>query len=229
MVGQQGGDLVVRLRRSVDTFNGVPPFVVTNVFNNLDRHAFFISVKPGMLSVSVDGITKLTAKLPDHALDTWAHDYRLILGNEITFDRPWLGVIREATIAVNGRRLDYLANGALTVPAIYYLQPQSDRTQLIPFYRWSYSPGAFKDWAVNFFGFIPLGFLFIVLYPRWSRVWRIGLVCLGVSLVIETMQLFLPWRHPGVEDLILNTLGGATGAWAGIKYWQQGEYDPTSR
>ena len=63
------------------------------------------------------------------------------------------------------------------------------------------------------------------LYPGWRRVWRITLICLGVSLVIETMQLYLPWRHPGVEDLMLNTLGGAAGAWAGIKYWLQKEHD----
>ena len=69
-----------------------------------------------------------------------------------------------------------------------------------------------------FFGFIPLGFLFVALYPGWSKVWRVAIVCLGVSLVIETMQLYLPWRHPAVEDLILNMLGGAAGAWGWIKF-----------
>jgi len=219
-VAQQGVDLVVRLRRSEDTFNGVPPFVVPSVFNNLDRHALVVSVKPGKLSISVDGTIRLNTVLPDNALDSWAREYRLALGNEITFDRPWLGVIREATVDVNGRQQDYLRHGALVIPSTYYEQLQLDRIHMIPFYPWPYSPNI-QDWVVNFFGFMPLGFLLVVFYPCWSRVWRVTLICFWVSLAIETTQIFLPWRHPGIEDLILNTLGGAAGARAGIKNLKQ--------
>jgi len=182
-----------------------------------------VSVKSGELAISVDDTNRLSAVIPDNVFASWARDYRLILGNEITFDRPWLGIIREATIHVNGRQVNYLEPGALAMPVTYYLQSQPDRTHPIPFYHRDYSADVFQDWVVNFVGFIPLGFLFVVLYPGWSKVWLIVLICFGVSLVIETMQIFLPWRHPGVEDLIFNTLGGAAGAWAGIKYCKQRE------
>jgi VanZ family protein len=217
-VGQQGVDLVVRLRRSEESFNGTPEFIVSNVFTDLGRHVLDISVKPGKLAISVDGTNRLTEKLPDDAFDTWVRDYRLAMGNEITFDRPWLGTIHQAMIDVKDKRVDYLVPGTLAIPETYYLQPHPDRMSLVPFYQEYYSVSIIQDWIVNFIGFVPLGLLVVLLYPNWSNVRRAAIICLGVSLVIETMQLYLPWRHPAIEDLILNMLGGACGAWLGVEY-----------
>lgn len=227
-VGQQADDLIVRLRRSEATFNGTPAFIVANLFAEPDRHTVHINVKPGILAISVDGTKRLTAALPDHAFDTWARDYRLALGNEITFDRPWLGVIRQALVTVNGNRVDYLGPGELDIPATYYLKQKPGAAHKIPFYMDDYSLAVLQDWVVNFFGFIPLGFLFVVFYPGWSNVRRVAIICLGISLVIEATQVFLPWRHPAAEDVILNTLGGGAGAWVGIKYWKATRRQPVA-
>ena len=76
-----------------------------------------------------------------------------------------------------------------------------------PWTRWSY----WKDIAVNIFGFIPLGFLFLAYFaivkqnPRPTMM----VVTLGfaISLTIEVAQRFLPTRDSSMMDLMTNTLG----------------------
>jgi len=219
IVGQEGADLLVFLRSHDEIFNDTKKFVVRKVFDNLDRHILLISLKPGELAITVDGEKQLTAVLPDYAHNSRAHGYILTLGNKITYDHPWLGVIREAIFHANGRKLDFLKPGALELSGTEYQQFMFHRINLVPVYQQDYSIAQFRDWAVNFFGFIPLGLLWMLLYPGWS-IRQITIICLGISFVIETTQILLPWRSPGITDLILNTLGGAAGAWAGVKFWK---------
>lgn len=75
-----------------------------------------------------------------------------------------------------------------------------------------------KDMLVNFTGFIPLGFLLIATLSRLEkfRVRRALLIALIgsflFSLGIEIVQVWIPYRHSSMPDLILNTLGGGFGA-----------------
>ena len=49
-------------------------------------------------------------------------------------------------------------------------------------------------------------------HPRAVGIRRAAaLVGFGVSLVLETAQLWLPMRYPSVDDLVLNTLGCVLG------------------
>ncbi|MDE6107922.1 MAG: VanZ family protein [Oscillospiraceae bacterium] len=61
----------------------------------------------------------------------------------------------------------------------------------------------------NIIMFLPFGFFAGLLMdkPRW---WKSTLVTFGVSLFIESFQLFVS-RGTDVDDLILNTLGGLLG------------------
>ncbi len=58
--------------------------------------------------------------------------------------------------------------------------------------------------------FVPLGLLTPALWKRWRAWWRTVLLCAGCSLFIECFQLFIG-RSVDVDDVILNTLGGAIG------------------
>lgn len=59
--------------------------------------------------------------------------------------------------------------------------------------------------------FIPFGFLITL---RTGRALRTVVVTLVVSVLIETLQALLPLgRTANVDDVILNTLGAALGAW----------------
>ena len=72
------------------------------------------------------------------------------------------------------------------------------------------------DFASNFLGYMPLGFLLAVSALRSGS--RRGAWGLGVggpaalSLVVESLQTFLPMRVPSNVDFCLNAAGGALGA-----------------
>jgi len=72
------------------------------------------------------------------------------------------------------------------------------------------------DILTNLLVYMPLGLLLMrALGNRYSSVYRILLVTLAsalLSLALEYIQAHLPGRVPSVLDLVLNTLGGFTGA-----------------
>lgn len=78
------------------------------------------------------------------------------------------------------------------------------------------------DAAVNFIGFMPLGFLAFLLRPA-ARGGAVKLVlavavCFILSLAIETAQVFLPERFSQLSDLLLNTAGAFAGALFGMLF-----------
>ncbi|HEU5182521.1 MAG TPA: VanZ family protein [Candidatus Polarisedimenticolia bacterium] len=66
------------------------------------------------------------------------------------------------------------------------------------------------DLVFNLLGFLPLGALLSLFWPRMSMSLATSL-CAGLSFLIETGQLVLPGHYPSIVDLTLNTLGGALG------------------
>ncbi len=78
---------------------------------------------------------------------------------------------------------------------------------------WSY----LKDVVINFFGFIPFGFFFLVLLGNPAKINRLRISILviltggGISLIIELIQSNLPTRSSSFTDLIFNTLGTVAG------------------
>lgn len=71
------------------------------------------------------------------------------------------------------------------------------------------------DIISNFLGYAPLGFLWVVAVQRSQRRWRTitaaVLLAAGLSLSMESLQMFLPVRVPSNLDTALNVLG----TWAG--------------
>lgn len=71
------------------------------------------------------------------------------------------------------------------------------------------------DVLANALGYAPLGFLGAVavlrLRPRWPPVLTVTALALALSLLLESLQMFLPMRVPSNVDLALN----ASGAWLG--------------
>ena len=71
------------------------------------------------------------------------------------------------------------------------------------------------DVASNLLGYFPLGFLLALTALRTGRgahcVARATLVCLTLSLTMESLQAYLPTRVPSNLDLLLNVAGGGLG------------------
>jgi VanZ family protein len=76
------------------------------------------------------------------------------------------------------------------------------------------------DAIVNVLGYIPFGVLLVFsLYPRLRSAWSFLLASLSVcsmSLLMESIQFFLPNRVTSLLDLITNASGGILGALLGV-------------
>ena len=89
------------------------------------------------------------------------------------------------------------------------------------------------DLASNVIGYVPAGFLLALTAWRTGRgrrvIMRTTMVCAGVSLLMETLQSYLPERVPSNVDLALNVLGGWLGAVLATGMEQIGAIDRWSR
>lgn len=68
-----------------------------------------------------------------------------------------------------------------------------------------------QNLAGNIIGFIPFGFLFPFLFKGLLSLGKITLLTFSVSLGFELLQYIFYLGSFDVDDLILNTLGGALG------------------
>ena len=216
-IGQDGSDLVVQLRSPDTNPAGKPAYVIDEIFAQPGWHSIELDVSPRLLTVTVDGREVLGRMLPLDPLSNWSPEYRLAFGNQFGFNRPWLGEVRKATVLVAGERYEYTPPDALEIPVSYRLPLANRHVQWIPFSDYSDGNTKVVDKLVNLFGFIPFGMILAMTLRPPRSVWALAAICCAMSLSIEAGQLFLAPRTPSVDDLLLNTLGGALGAWLGLR------------
>jgi glycopeptide antibiotics resistance protein len=70
---------------------------------------------------------------------------------------------------------------------------------------------AMENLLGNIFAFCPLGLLLPLLFKRCDRLKVTFLISLGVSLIIEIVQLIFYLGTCDIDDLILNVLGSLLG------------------
>jgi VanZ family protein len=92
-------------------------------------------------------------------------------------------------------------------------------------YSMSLSFGSRTDWLVNILLFIPLAFLLAdaswpahSLAARALAVLGVFVVCLGLSVTIEFMQLFFPNRTPSLNDIVAQSIGAGLGLAAWVTF-----------
>jgi hypothetical protein len=195
----------VRVRSPLTDLNGLPEYRLANVFaDNTWRH-IRVDIVPHRLSVAIDGYPRFAATLPERPLAGWDRSYRAAFGNELTNDRPWTGEIRRASVRTGALDVDYLAANELAAPRLLWVARPPN---FVPFRHLEW-----VDAAVNFLGFIPLGFLLALRARRNGARSAAPIIAFAacVSLGLETLQLFLPDRFCSINDLLLNTAGGAIG------------------
>jgi hypothetical protein len=212
-VGQEGPDLVVRMRHGYTSLNGTPHYSVKEVFTDSDWRQIDILITAKTLEIRVDGDTRAIAPMPDRHLESWDPSYRLALGNELTGNRPWLGSIRKAVVRVGAESFDYLAPYALIVPETFNVSNKFRVVKPVPFVIDENYRVSLVDWGINLLCFVPFGWLLVMYRRPRPGVFLATIITAGVSATIETTQLlFLINRYAATDDLILNTLGGFLGA-----------------
>ena len=206
-VGQDGSDLVVRLRRTGSTLGGTPPFTVSGVFDDARWHRCQVDVRDGWLRVGVDGEERLAVALPPDALRSWDRGYRLALGDELVGGRPWAGDIRRAVVQVRGQVVDYVEPGTLDTPQRLWSVPMRLRERGQPTARREVLVG-----TLHLAAFVPFGFLVAVV--RGANLLTVAVMSGALSATIEIGKVLFAARHPSVVDLVLQLLGGIAGGLA---------------
>jgi hypothetical protein len=213
-IAQEGNDLVLRLRSentdSKGRRDGLPVARLKNVLFTGKWVAIDLGIRPGRLTMAIDGQQELEVPLPPSVLATWNPAYDLALGNEVTCNRPWLGEIRNPVITAPDGFTDYGEAHQVDRPGVCSRSPP----KLVPLVK--LDP---VDAALNIPMYLPLGCLLglMVLRRSWRNFVQLVLVVVSVSLTFELAQLFLASRAPSIDDLIFNTLGGALGIWLGFR------------
>jgi hypothetical protein len=205
MIGQEGADLIVRIRLPGRDRNGMKwsggekrSLRVKDVFAEPVWRTVAVRVVGGHVAVDVDGAEALALATTERPLDGWSSSFPLALGNEGTWLRAWSGEIAEAVAAVGDERWDLLAED--------FERPEK-RWLGVKFELWSWNEPA--DAALNFLCFLPVGWLL-------ARAWGVGravLVAALVCLVVEAVQVAFHFRLPSLRDWTLNVAGTALGAW----------------
>lgn len=206
-IGQDGADLIVRLRRHGSDLNGLPPYIVPDVFKDSTCRAIQVAIEPLRMTINVDGTEMLATPLDAGSLDTWDRNFRFAIGNELTNDRPWLGSVQALIAGPASTSKNYLEASSLMFPERLRHLPRRLRS-LIDSGGWITTR---SDATLNVMGFLPLPFLLVAAAISARRKYAILTIAILVSLSIELGQIFFANRYPSLGDLAFNTLGAALG------------------
>jgi hypothetical protein len=210
-LGQEGADLVLRIRCPGSTENGTPAYLVADVFRTRDWRDIEVRLEDTRLTFAVDGTPHVSGFLPRFPFRNWDDTFPLVMGNELPagsppFGRAWIGEIRKASVDLNGQTFDYLDPAATQLPADWWdIGPPA---RLIDLHR-----ASVQDVSINLVGFMPFGGLLMLLYGRKLSVPSVMAVGALLSGSIEALQVAIPSRHPSLIDLIVNTAGAGLGAY----------------
>ena len=98
-IGQEGKDLMIRLRTTETNLNGSDPVLtVKNVFRKQEPLHLAVSYNYDEQKVYINGRLRLTSNIPGGDFSNWDSRHKLVFGNEATGDRPWLGEIYYAAV-----------------------------------------------------------------------------------------------------------------------------------
>ena len=98
-LAQEGRDLIFRLRTSETDRNGLTSEVaLDDVFRAGEERHLVVTYRPSTVEFFVDGRRRAAVAGPGGRLDAWDAGYPLLLGNERSGDRPWLGTIEQVAI-----------------------------------------------------------------------------------------------------------------------------------
>ncbi len=97
-IGQEGDRYEIRVRAKGTGKNGTTGWRTdAGTVKTKRTHVMVVFEKSGQVRVFLDGREAASRKLPGD-LGEWSDGYQLVLGNETSGDRPWLGTFHEVAI-----------------------------------------------------------------------------------------------------------------------------------
>lgn len=93
-LGQQGSNLIFRLRTTNNNLNGTSPeLIIPGVFEDKELKKVSISYDNKDFIVMLNDQHFFDLSQRQSSMDNWDKDYPLLIANEATYNRPWLGDI----------------------------------------------------------------------------------------------------------------------------------------
>ncbi len=207
-VAQEGPTIIIRLRTTKSTLNGLPEFEVPELLRAGQRYEIELVVDRNVLQVMLDGEAVGSRQLPVNPLANWDRSFEVTLGNERTGNRPWLGSIDRAEIQVGDQLVDLLDRRYLDVPSKFWIRALDIRiaagSQFIEL-------EFLLDSILNIVCFSFLSFVIMALRPNRQSALFVIAACSLLSLTVELSQILFDDRWPSLTDWILNTLGAGIG------------------
>ena len=98
-IGQSEDQLVIRLRTTETNLNGMNPhLVIEDTFNSTDLQYLVIMYDFLEQNVYINGERKVRSTMIRGDFSNWDPSCRLVMGNEVTGNRPWKGKIYYAAV-----------------------------------------------------------------------------------------------------------------------------------
>jgi hypothetical protein len=117
-LGQDGSSYDIRLRTTSTSTNGIPSLTSPQVETTLAQtHVVYTRAASGETAIWINGELATTTTISGD-VGTWSTDYPLVLANEASGDRPWLGSLH--LVAIYSRALtaaEIATNFAAKAPA----------------------------------------------------------------------------------------------------------------
>jgi hypothetical protein len=223
-LGQDRDALVLRFRTGdVDRNGRINEITLPEVFTDTAEIRLEVTHDRTGTTVVVDGAETFEAPNARADFTSWNDGFDLIVGNESTGDRPWLGVVRRLVIAGGPEApalvdLDFAGSTeASSAPAqLSDLQIPRIFLHLIPLRGESFK---LQDFILHMGMLLPIGFLAVLTFGRERREATLiavsTLTVLAYAFAVEIAQHFTATRTMSALDFLWGALGGLLGAAAG--------------
>jgi hypothetical protein len=219
MVGQEGRDLVVRVRRPGADELGEPAVVIPEALVGGQWRELII-VLGSSIDIAVDGVV-LASEAAEGWPATWDADAVLTLGNTPSGTRPWQGELRSASVTVDSEERDLLDDAELTVP---------ERVAVVPSrLREPRDRPLGREVAVGL-GHVLVGAALAValsgVRPAWSSRRVVGSVAV-LSVIANAGKVVVATRHPSLLTTALQIVGAVVALSSGWpRRWHQSMASP---
>jgi VanZ family protein len=227
-IGQAAESLVLRLRRDAADPNGrAGELILPGVFApNQPVHVLVRHDSSGT-SIEIDGVLRLLSADRPADFSSWNANFDLVLGNEATGDRPWLGAIDRITIrsgpdAPPLADFDFTGQAAMTPGVLTAADLALPRRYLGFAASALIHDEAFTmvDFLLHVGMLVPVGFLSVLLLarqkPALGHVAAVMLFVALYALAVEIAQGFTITRTPSILDWASGLAGGGIGIAAAL-------------
>lgn len=194
----------LQLRRTGSNVEGEPPIVVDGAFRPGHWTAIDVVLRGDRVTVGVDGAQRADQQFGTGSFDLWMGG-RLALGGEVNGGGSWQGKIRSAEVRTAAGSVDYIAPGAVNVPASYFLL--TDHVTPFP-------PPTPIEWLMLLFhlaSFVPIGYLLVTLPWLRGDVRSATLAGGALAFALAAGKVLFP-RHTAVADVVVEVIGAFLGA-----------------